>query len=208
MPTDGELYGAWTAGDRSAGGRLVDRHLEAIGRFFGNKVTGHADIEDLVGETFERCAKNLGKYRGEGSFRAYLYGIAHNVLRDYIRRKQRGREQLDFGVTSLRDLGPTPSAVLGERREQTLLLQALRHIPLDHQIVLELSYFEGMSRREMAEVLGIPPGTVASRVRKGKQLLWQRIEELAESPSLLHSTIHGLEDWARGLQAQFRDDDG
>jgi RNA polymerase sigma-70 factor (ECF subfamily) len=64
VSTDGELYAAWQGGDNRAGGKLVDRHFSAIGRFFTNKVTNAADAEDLIAETFERCAKALGKFRG------------------------------------------------------------------------------------------------------------------------------------------------
>jgi RNA polymerase sigma-70 factor (ECF subfamily) len=204
--TDAELYAAWHAGDSKAGGQLVDRHLGAIGRFFANKVTNETDMEDLVGETFERCAKTLGKFRHESSFRAYLYGIANNVLRDYIRKKHKLQHEVDLRTTCLRDLGPTPSTALGERREQVLLLQALRAIPFDCQIVLELSYFESMSRRQIAEILEVPAGTVASRIRRGRELLFSRIEELAESPALLHSTMSDIAGWADGLKAQLEDE--
>jgi RNA polymerase sigma-70 factor (ECF subfamily) len=127
------------------------------------------------------------------------------VLLHYLRRKQ-GKREVDFSITAVRDLGPSPTAALGERRERTLLLQALRSIPLDYQIVLELSYFEEMSRREIAEILDLPPGTVASRLRLGKDRLFAKIEELAASPALLESTMHDIQHWTKGLQAQLREE--
>lgn len=206
MSKDAELYDAWHAGDAKAGGQLVDRHLGAIGRFFANKVKNETDMEDLVGETFERCARTLGNFRHESSFRAYLYGIANNVLRDYIRRKHKQQHEVDLRTTCLRDLGPTPTTALAERREQVLLLQALRAIPLDCQIALELSYFESMSRRQIAEILEVPAGTVASRIRRGKDMLFSRIEELADSPALLQSTMSNIEGWAESLKAQIEEE--
>lgn len=202
MAEDLELYRAWREGDRAAGSRLVDRHLEAIGRFFANKVTDTADTEDLVGETFERCARSLGRFREGSSFRTYLFGIAHNVLRDYVKRKCRRPGDVDFHVTRLEDLGPSASVVVGERREQVLLLTALRGIPIDLQIAIELSFFEGLTQAEIAEVLAIPPGTVASRIRRGKETLLQRMGELADSKAVLDSTMHGLERWAEGVDAE------
>jgi RNA polymerase sigma-70 factor (ECF subfamily) len=202
VETDEALYAAWADGDAAAGSRLVDRYLERIGRFFANKVLDGADTEDLVGETFELCARSLGRFRGDSSFRTYLFGIAKNVLRDYIKKRGRRPGDVDFRVTAIGDLGPSPSVIVGERREQGLLLEALRRIPLELQIVIELSFFEEMSQAEIAALLELPPGTVASRIRRGKEQLFARIEALADSPGLLESTLGGLRGWAAAIQAQ------
>jgi RNA polymerase sigma-70 factor, ECF subfamily len=206
MPEDANLYAQWAAGDRAAGGYLVDRYLGRIGRFFSNKVVSPSDTEDLVALTFEVCAKNLGKFRGESKFRTYLFGIARNVLRDYVKKKGR-QPEVDFHVTRIADLAPTASVVMGERKEQALLLNAMRSIPLELQIVLELSFFEEMTQAQIAEVLDLPPGTVASRIRRGKALLFERIEAMAENPRLLESTMHGLRDWARSIREHLGGDD-
>ena len=199
--TDHTLYAAWRAGDTDAGGRLIDRHLAGLGRFFSNKVARQQDVHDLVAETFERCIKALERWRAEASFRSYLFGIAHNVLREYIRGKRRHPDKFDFCEVSARDFGPSPSEVFVHRREQKLLLAALRGLPLDHQVVLELTYFEDMTRDEIAEVIACPAGTVASRLRKGRALLLAEVGRLARSPDLLQSTTTDLDTWARSLRA-------
>ena len=204
---DIELYRSWAEGDLPAGSRLVDRYLESIGRFFANKVTDGADTEDLVGETFERCARSLGRFREGSSFRTYLFGIARNVLRDYIKKKSR-RPDIDFHVTRLEELGPSPSVMVGERKERVLLLRALRSLTLDQQIVIELSFFENMTQAEIAQVLGIPPGTVAYRIRRGKAVLLQQIQAYAESSRLLESTMHGLEEWISAIETELADEPG
>ena len=198
---DATLYAAWVDGDKQAGSRLLERHLAAVMRFFANKVERSTDADDLAAETFELCARSLGSFRGDGSFRSYLFGVATNVLRGYLGRKlpKLGRER-ELGSLSLVDLGPSPLSVVGGRKQQTLLLQALRSIPLDCQIVLELGYFEELSRREIAQVLGVAEGTVASRIRIGRERLKEAMTGLAESPELLRSTLSGLEDWARSLK--------
>jgi RNA polymerase sigma-70 factor, ECF subfamily len=205
MVTDAELYAAWSEGDRKAGARLIDRHLPAIARFFANKAASPSDVEDLVATTFEQCAKSLGKLRQTASFRSYLFGIATNVFRDAL-RKQRPVPVGDLEELALRDLSPSPSAVAAQRAEQRLLLAALRAIPVEHQIVLELSVFEGMSRAEMADVLGLPQGTVGGRLSRARVLLEHRLEELAASPALVRSTLHGLEDWAWQIRAMLDGD--
>lgn len=198
--TDEELYAAWTAGDRNAGSRLVDRYLRPISRFFANKVWDGDDAEELVGSTFEACARTLGKFRGECSFRTWLFGIAHNVMRNHARKRRPGAVELDLESSAVRDLGPSPRTHVAKRREHTLLLEALRAIPFDHQVVLELAYFEGMSRTDIAAVLGLPAGTVASRMRRADELLRAALASLAQDERQLRSTSDGLAAWAQELR--------
>jgi RNA polymerase sigma-70 factor (ECF subfamily) len=206
---DEALYRRWVAGDRHAGETLIRRYFEPIGRFIATKLSDPSDEQDLISQTFEVCQKTLGKFEERSSFRTYLFGIANNVIRDHIKKKQR-RPQVDFGVTRIADLGPTPSLLLGEEKEQQLLLAALRAIPYDMQVIVELSYFEGMTRHQIAEVLELPPGTVASKLRRAKKALDDEMGKLAASPALFESTQHNLRDWADEIQKQLaaEDDDG
>jgi len=200
---DEALYSAWERGDLKAADKLIGRHLHSVGRFLANKVVNAADAEDMACKVFEVCARRLGTFERKSSFRTYLFGIAHNVLRDYIKLNSRKKgAEADFDVMTIFDLGPSPSAVMGHKKEQALLLRALRAIPLSCQIVIELSFFEEMTQIEIAELLDLPPGTVASRLRRGKIRLDAKIEELAESLEVLTSTQHGLQDWAADLKAQ------
>ena len=199
MTTDAELYAAWTGGEQHAGQQLVERYLSVLARYFANKVATVADRGDLVAETFEACAGRLGQFRGEGSFRAYLFGIAYNVLRHYVRARYR-QPDFDPDVTALADVVPSPSEGLARRREQRLLLAALRSLPLRTQIVLELKLFEGLGRFEIAELVGAPPGTIASRLRRGRDQLDASIAALAASPEELASTRRGLATWAAEIR--------
>lgn len=200
--TDDRLYREWAGGDNNAGSRLVDRYLRPLARFFANKVTDAGHAEELVAEAFEICARKLGDWSGTGSFRSYLFGIAHNVLRNYLRHKRRHGREIDPETDAIAGLGPSPATVVGNRREQRLLLEGLRRIPIEYQLVLELSYFEQMSRTEIAEAIALPVGTVASRLRRAHELLTDQLAALADQPELLHSTVHGLGEWAAELRAQ------
>jgi RNA polymerase sigma factor (sigma-70 family) len=199
--SDAELYRAWADGDRRAGAELIDRHIATVNRFFANKTGAAGEAEDLVAMTFERCAKSLGRFRGDSSFRSYLLAIALNVLRDELRKHQ---PQRAFETSSIADLSPTPSRVVADRQEQRLLLAGLRAIPLEYQLALELSFFEDLSRQETADILGIPPGTVASRIRRGRELLCKAIARLTSDSTLLTVTVTGLATWARGLREHLR----
>ena len=207
MTSDTDLYKAWAEGDTAAATTLVQRHIAQVGRFFSNKVADAMDTEDLVARTFEICAQKLGSFRGDSRFRTYLFGIAHNVLRDYVKRRSR-QPDLDFEITMIKDIAPSPSVVVGERKEQTLLLEAMRSIPVAYQVALELAFFEELTQAEIAELLGVPPGTVASRIRRGKQQLLERLEALADTRELLDSTLSSLADWSRSIRKLLGKADG
>lgn len=202
MTSDEQLYAAWAAGDRRAGGRLIDRHLPAIHRFFAAKLSDASITDDLVAKTFEVCAAKLGSWRGDGTVRAYIFAIAHNHLRNHLRSKQRAGERFEPLETSVADLDANASHLLVRDEQRRLLLRALRTIPLDMQVAIELSYFEGLSRAEIAEVLGIPAGTVAGRLRRARELLERRIEELANSPELRCTTADSISAWAARVRLE------
>src|SRR5262245_4038675 len=77
--TDDELLAAWRAGDRRAGEQLFDRHFKALTRFFRNKVT--EGMDDLIQQTVLGLLEGKHEFRGEGSFRSFVFGVAYNVLR-------------------------------------------------------------------------------------------------------------------------------
>lgn len=206
MPADEELLQAWRGGDRDAGSALFERHFSSICRFFANKVG--ADVDELVQKTFTACVEGRDRFEGRSSFRTYLFAVAHNVLRSHLRGRHRARERFDLGVTSVHDLGLSPVALIARKREQKLVLNALRHIPVEHQTVLELYFWEGLTARELAEILGIPEGTVRGRIRRARQLLDDQLQTLAESEALLESTASDLEDWARSLREQLGSTEG
>jgi len=199
---DAELLQAWRDGDRKSGEALFERHFDAVARFFRNKVD-HG-IDDLIQRTFLACVETKDRFRGDSSFRTYLFAVAHNVLGKYFRSKRRHGDKVDFGVTSVFDLSPSPSVIVAQHREQQVLLQALRKIPIDHQVVLELYYWEKLSAREVATVVGVPEGTARTRIRRAKQLLEEEMAKLLGNKDQLESTIANLDSWAASLREQLK----
>ncbi len=198
-PTDRELLAAWQAGDADAGNELVRRHFDALYCFFRTKIdVGH---EDLIQSTFLACVRSHHQFRGDSSFRTYLFAIAKNELYRSFRGKKREFLAFDPEQVSLRDIAPGPSTIVTEKEEQRLLLEAMRRIPLELQIALELHYWEGISTRELAEILDIPQGTVKSRLRRGREALEAALAEIATSSEQLQNTMTDLESWARSIRA-------
>lgn len=201
MLTDAELLGQWRAGDKVAGKALFERHYASVLGFFRNKVG--TDSADLVQETFAACVAGRDRIREGSSVRAYLFGIAHNVLKSHLRARYRGERVLDFEAVSVRDLSPGPSEIVVRKNEERLLLEALRTIAVDDQILLELRYWEGLKTREIADVLGIPHATVRSRLRRAHEKLEYEMARLESGP-ILQSTLTRLEEWAEGCRVAAR----
>ncbi|MEM9460615.1 MAG: RNA polymerase sigma factor [Myxococcota bacterium] len=198
MPTDFELLESWRAGDRMAGNTLFDRYFDSLFRFFRNKVNEGAD--DLVQQTFLACVQSRDRFRGDASFRTYLFKAARSKLYTYLDKRRREGAAVDYGVTSCADLGVSPSGIVANSEQQRLLLAALRELPVDLQVALELFYFEQIRGPELAEVLGVPEGTVRSRLRRGREILRERLQELLSSPSMVESTMTDLDAWAAALR--------
>ena len=199
---DGELLEAWSKGDRIAGNELFERHFDKVKRFFDNKVGG--DTEDLIQSTFMGCLEGLARFRGASSFRTFLFGVARNVLREYFREKLRLQREADFEETKAIDLAAGPSTIIAARREQRVLLEALRRLPLDTQVLLELHYWEALNSRELGEVLGINENTARSRIRRARELLEEQIKLVAQSEDCLRTTLANLDDWAKRLRDALR----
>ncbi len=187
---DATLHAAWRAGDRAAGEVLFHRHFDEIFRFFRGKV--RHDVNDLVQRTFLGCVESRDTFRGASSFRVYLFAIARHELCNYFRAKRK-HELLDFGVSSLADLAPSPSSQARRVSEKQRVAQALRSLALDLQIALELHYWEGLRGPDLACVLGIPEGTVRSRLRRGLSALRESMK--GSSVDALGASENELGQW-------------
>ena len=155
---DAALIEAWRAGDAVAGGRFIERHFLSVYRFFATKLAQDAD--DLTQQTFTDLQRSVDRLRDVASARAYVMRIARNHLYMTLRSRASAGNVFDPSATSIAaiDSRPSPSAAVARQAETRVLLQALRHIPLSAQIVLELYYWEQMSVREIADVIRVAPG--------------------------------------------------
>lgn len=203
MSTDCELLERWRQGSVDAGNELLERYYKPIARYFANKVSNSDEAAELTSQTFLACTERRDHIRDAHAFRGYLFGVAHHCLHTFFAGKLRlDRERIDFAVVCAKDIDPpTPSSILVKRREEMLILQVLRELPLEQQTAIELNLLEDLSGREIAELLGISEGTVRSRLRLGLERLRRRIAELASTPDELESTLSDLAAWARNIRA-------
>jgi RNA polymerase sigma-70 factor (ECF subfamily) len=175
LVTDAELLERWARGSVGAGNELIERYFAVVHRFFRNKVA--SESEDLIQQTFLACIEARARYQGRSSFKTFLLAIARNQLLCHYARTR--RHAFDAGLSSVRDLGTTPTGAIARSEDERLVMQALQRIPLDAQVVLELVYWEGLDVVEVAAVLELPVNTAYSRLRRAKLVLRDKLRELS-----------------------------
>ena len=152
--------------------------------------------------TFLGCVEARERFRGASSFRTFLFAIARNELCAYFRLRKRG-DAVDFSVSSIAELGPSPSTLARQRSEREILLAALQQLPVDLQLALELHYWEGLPGPDLAVILEIPEGTVRSRLRRALEQLRERLAAEQGGERLLGAG-GDLEGWAQQLRSRMR----
>ncbi len=194
MDDDAALLAAWRAGDSAAGSELFGRHARALFRFLRAKV-GDQIAEDLLQETFLACVRAQPQTLERADFRAYLYTAARSRLINHLERERPVDGAVDPALASLADLRTSPSQAIARREHGHILLVALRELPLDLQIAIELFYFEQMGVGDVATVVGVPAGTVKTRLRRGRELLGIALGKLGVRPSSAAIPPEELRGW-------------
>jgi RNA polymerase sigma factor (sigma-70 family) len=173
-PTDLELLAAWRAGDLMAGNALLNRHYDAVHRFFSNKIG--SDCEDLIQATFLGCIEAIERFRAESSFRTLLFAIAWKKLCRHLRDREPIAEPIDPQAEPLAASAPSLGSRLDTCRDVERLRKAMRRLPEDTQVMLELFYREAMSVQEIARVVERPVNTVKTRMRRGRAQLLAELQ--------------------------------
>lgn len=159
-PSDALLVSAYRAGDERAARELVRRHAGPLGRFLYSLGAPRGEIEDLVQETFIKAFRAIDGWRGEASFRSWLFRIGANLRKDWYRR-ERGRVVMPIMENDLRDAadpaGETEAADISER-----IRQGISRLPRLQREVFLMRSQQGMEYQEIALALDTTPG--AARV--------------------------------------------
>ncbi len=142
-----------------------------------------ADADDLVQDTLERAVNKWGLWRGAGSVRPWLFSIMHNLFVDQCAlRHAQAAEALDDLPDSAQ---PAQVGTQDLRLEALELLAALQRLSAPLREVLLLVAVEGLSYAETAKALGVPTGTVMSRLSRARGQLWQHTSaEGTQRPAL------------------------
>lgn len=189
MDDDLNVLQRWRDGDRRAGEELCARHFDDVYRFFEHKIPGEAD--DLTQQTFLACVRARDQFLGQSSFRTYLFSIARNEL--YTRLRQTPKfEHVDLEVSSLDELVSSPSSELRKHEELAQVRAALRQLPVEQQVLLELHYWHDLDAAALAELLDTSPGTIRVRLLRARRVLRERLgaNALPGAGDRLSSSLH------------------
>jgi RNA polymerase sigma-70 factor (ECF subfamily) len=164
------------AGDRAALELLAEKWYPRVAAFTF-RLTGREEAAaEVAQEVWLSVARSLRRLKDPTRFRSWLFSIAANKSRDWIRRKQRRRRLSEDLIHEQAGAPSAPAVVDEESPEIDRLRQALASLPTDRRALLSMFYLDRLSVREIAAALSIPTGTVKSRLFHARNRLRQYLE--------------------------------
>jgi RNA polymerase sigma-70 factor (ECF subfamily) len=172
-----------TAGNTDAFGELVLRYQSRIVNL-ARALANDVDAEDLAQEAFIRAYRGIGRFRGDSSFKTWLYRIAINVIRSHMDHRRRWSRiwgpSVDDASTGAPGAASGAAGFDVSLAARDAIDRALAKLPRDLRLAVALRDVQGLEYREIAETLGIPMGTVESRIFRGRQMLKPLLRPLIE----------------------------
>jgi len=144
--------------------RMLEPLLERGAAYACSILKSREDAEDALQEAVIKAYLNFERYLPSYSFKSWLFAILRNSCMDQF-RKRKNTQTINFNDPSLSLAAKDDHAILERKNE---IAWALSRIPPDHREILELKYFADLSYKEIAEILGIPGGTVMSRLHSAR----------------------------------------
>jgi RNA polymerase sigma-70 factor (ECF subfamily) len=186
------MLAAWTTTSCSSPGAPVRPgpapRSSSVFRFFFARVPADAR-EDLCQQTFEVVVRRRDAIAG--GLRAYLFGVARFVLIAWVRKRRRFEPAEDSLLPPADD--PSIAGALAEQQHVRIVATALRGLPLDDQILIELKDWEGLAQAELAAMFAVPQPTVARRLQRARARLRAAVEALAADPALRDRGLRELD---------------
>lgn len=183
---DAELLRAVLAGDTTAYRGLVEKYQGRVYAMVYGMLRNREDARDTTQEAFVKAYNSLEKFRLESSFYTWLYRIAMNLSIDLIRKRKRRKTTSfdeaiasrdgDGGISEVHH-GDSPSKSLERKQLYGRIMEALDTLPEDQKQAVLLRELEGLSYREISEVMDIPEGTVMSRLFYARKKLQAILSE-------------------------------
>ncbi len=174
-PADADLIERCLQKDNAAWELIVGRYKRKVFHI-AYKFTGrHDDAEDLTQEIFLKVFKSLEKFNRDADFSTWLSSVARNFCIDHYRASKREKEVLVEDLVAF-DLAPasagsSPHRVLEDRDRRSFLRRGLEALPDKLREAVVLRDLQGLTYQEMADRLGLPEGTVKSRINRGREEL-------------------------------------
>lgn len=152
---------------------LVQTHNTRLYRFIIKNIGNPGDAEDLAQQAFMEAVRSFQSYRGESELSTWLYGIAMNLVRNYLSRAPHRRYEFvaDDELAALPDERLTPEGMLSQSQQMRALNESLAELPQSMREVLLMVAVDELSYEEAAVLLTVPVGTVRSRLSRARSAL-------------------------------------
>lgn len=166
--TDAFLTGCLANGDADAARALVDRYRRPLAAVLRRALASPADVDDVFQETWIRVVRSAHRYDPEQRFSNWLFAIAWNLVRD---RWSRRVEHADTDLAAVPSPARSPEELAVDEDRARRLRELVERLPERLSQAILLRYFEELSENEVARRLGVPVGTVKSRLHNGLKKL-------------------------------------
>ena len=172
-------------GDQEAFRQLVERYQGAVYNLAYRMLGDPGDAEDAAQEIFVRIYRQLGRYDPARKFSTWTLAIATNYCIDQLRRRRMQLVPLENIIpwARAREAGPEGEAITQEQRDEVQRL--ITQLPEKYRAPLVLRYFDELSCAEIAEVLGLPEGTVKTQIHRARKALGKLLAEGEEPQDAL-----------------------
>lgn len=190
--TDGELVARVLQGDKNAFRPIVERYQNRIFAMVVGMVRDEAEARDLVQNAFIKAYQSLDTFRLDSSFYTWLYRIAMNLAIDSCRKRRRRKTgSFDEAVAARDEDGEMlelhhtdgPAEALQRKELRQRIFAAMEELTEEQREVLLLREVEGLSYAEISESMGIPEGTVMSRLFYARKKMQGLLREAGSTPS-------------------------
>jgi len=174
-----ELVQQCQAGEMSAFQELVSRYHQKVYMVILGLLRNREDALEVAQETFFRAYRKINGFQGGSSFYTWLYRIAVNLSIDTQRRQKRNpldfRETMDGVFESQNEVARDPFADVHDKELREKLNRAINELTPEHKAVIVLRTIEGLSYKDIGEILGCSEGTVMSRLHYARKKLQDKL---------------------------------
>ncbi len=170
-------------GDPTCWQQLYEQYRQDAWRILARTLGPSDELEDLVQKVFIKVHRSLGRFEGRSRFTTWLYRICVHVAMDHLRAKHRRREVADLdSVREPVDPAADPSAPLAHKQAAERINRALAKLKEEKRTVIVLHDIMEVPAEEIAQSLGIPAGTVRTRLFYGRRELARLLAKQREKP--------------------------